>query len=500
MTTRHKRPFRLVSVTAGALALGLLAGPALAADGSPADKVAKSDAATQRPDDRTIALVVDDQLWDDPAVPGHLIDVESIDGIVTLSGRVPHLLAKTHAVKSAETIRGVRAVIDRIEVDPEPIDDADLRTAIVEALALDPATDSYEVGVAVSNGVVTLSGTVDSWAEKELCRDVAAGVRGVREVRDAVATLPKVDRPDSEILQDVTRRIEMDVWVDAEPLDVDVSKGKVEITGSVASLSQRTRLSSRAWVAGVREVDMTGVEVKPEQRDEMKRGPIAKVPDARIEAAVRDAFLHDPRVLSYQPDVDVKSGLVTLTGTVGDLAAKRAAEEDARNTRGVWGVRNQLRVRLPSPLDDALLRRDVRTAIRRDPYVDVSNVTVSVLHGKVHLLGNVYSTFERERAEVAAERVAGVMDIDNRLAVAPVTVMARDDLEIHHDIEQELAWSPFVDADDIEVSVENGVATLTGAVGTWHERRIAGQNAREGGAVSVLNRLAVRGATTIAAD
>ncbi|MCB9865013.1 MAG: BON domain-containing protein, partial [Phycisphaerales bacterium] len=68
-----------------------------------------------------------------------------------------------------------------------------------------------------------------------------------------------------------------------------------------------------------------------------------------------------------------------------------------------------------------------------------------------------------------------------------------DDLQVKQDIEDELFWSPFVDEDQVEVSVENGVATLRGTVDTLRERYNAGSNALEGGAQAVINRLQVEG-------
>jgi osmotically-inducible protein OsmY len=62
---------------------------------------------------------------------------------------------------------------------------------------------------------------------------------------------------------------------------------------------------------------------------------------------------------------------------------------------------------------------------------------------------------------------------------------------LQQEIEDELWWSPFVDANEVKVEVENGVATLTGAVDTWSERNAAAENALEAGAIQVRNRLDV---------
>jgi osmotically-inducible protein OsmY len=71
----------------------------------------------------------------------------------------------------------------------------------------------------------------------------------------------------------------------------------------------------------------------------------------------------------------------------------------------------------------------------------------------------------------------------------PEVTMKRDG-EIKEEIKDELFWSPFVDADQVFVRVEEGVATLTGTVDSWTEYNAATENAYEGGATKVNNQLA----------
>jgi osmotically-inducible protein OsmY len=138
-----------------------------------------------------------------------------------------------------------------------------------------------------------------------------------------------------------------------------------------------------------------------------------------------------------------------------------------------------------------------------------------VSNGIAHLNGKVDSFFEKAQADDVASRVGGVQLIDNNLLVhgdldplyydpyvdefytfdfdydyKPSYPWADDD-EIAEDIEDHMWWSPFVDADDIHVIVEDGVAILTGTVGTWAERSAATENAYDGGAIWVDNDLAV---------
>jgi len=75
------------------------------------------------------------------------LDVSTSQGIVTLSGSVNNILAKERSLNMAESIRGVRGVIDRIAVMPVSRSDADIRKDIQAALRQDPATESYRVAV-----------------------------------------------------------------------------------------------------------------------------------------------------------------------------------------------------------------------------------------------------------------------------------------------------------------------------------------------------------------
>jgi osmotically-inducible protein OsmY len=183
---------------------------------------------------------------------------------------------------------------------------------------------------------------------------------------------------------------------------------------------------------------------------------------------------------------------VTLTGEVDNLRAKKAAEEDARNVPGVWRVRNHLRVRPVEVVPDEKLERRIQSAFVRDPYVDRFEITVDALHGAVYLRGTVDYPYERTRAETLASTLNGVVEVHNLIDVRDAEPVVKDDWEIEADIEDQIFWSPFVDSDEIVVDVEGGIATLTGTVDSFQERRMAVENAYQGGALSVINKIRIR--------
>lgn len=236
--------------------------------------------------DMSITDAVEDELVWDSAVPALLIDVMTTDGIVTLSGSVDNILAKERAARIAETVKGVRAVVDEIHVNsPLQRTDRQIREDVEQALLIDPATDFYEVNVQVKENVVTLSGKVESWQEKNLCEIVAKGVKGVEGVIMIDNNLgvqqdyhpyicdPYVDdsylcdsdwcyyRPslvsksDRQIKAYIEKELFWSPFVDADDVKVDVEKGVVTLTGTVDSWSESNAAVNNAYEGGAVYVD-----------------------------------------------------------------------------------------------------------------------------------------------------------------------------------------------------------------------------------------------------
>lgn len=476
-------------------------------------------ASEEKPNDFEINAAVDRKLLYDSSVPGNDIDVGTVNGIVILSGIVPNILAKERATAIAESIKGVRSVVNNLTVNAVSRTNRDIRMDVEAALLYDPATDAYEVTPTVHDGVVTLTGTVDSWQEKNLAASVAKGVRGVTGVTNDITVVYKAQRPDSEIAADVEGTLKRDVWVKDRWIHTAVHDGKVTLTGTVGSAAEKSNAYWDAFVANVTSVDYSGLNVEPWTKDTMKKSTkFAIKSDEAIQKAVTDALIIDPRVFSFNPIVTVSMGTVTLTGTVDNLKAKRAAEQDANNTAGVLRVKNFLRVRGQSPLPNDKLAQHVKDALLRDPYTDRYPIIVSALNGVVSLTGTVDSYYEKTHAEDVASRVNGVMMVNDGLLVNypaytyyawPYTPYFSEpysynrpsmystwpyisDTVVKVGIEDELFWSPFVDSNDVHVAMKNGVATLTGSVDSWSEYNAATENAWEGGARSVINELTIK--------
>ncbi|MGD8393910.1 MAG: BON domain-containing protein [Candidatus Eiseniibacteriota bacterium] len=500
--------------------------------------------------DHRVSAAVEDRLAADAAVPQHRVEVTTRRGVVTLTGVVENLLARDRARRLAETVRGVRAVIDRIEVEPEWVrGDVAIRTDVEEALAVDPATRRYDVIVAVQGGEATLRGTVASGLEKRLAGRVASGVRGVRELSNRLRVQPSGQRDDAEIQTEISEALRWDALIATpDSIDVDVDAGEVTLRGTVTSVMARQRAIGKAWTPGVTAVDASALQVAglgsasgPRSRaagapppehpgprhpgstrspHSPRRQGLDRLGDTEIGAAVQTALWLDPRLIASRVVVNVQDGVATLRGDVDNLRAQRVAAVDASNTRGVRSVVNRLRVRPDEPLADGAIEEAVRRALARDPFVSDADIRVRVIAGTVRLGGEVGTYFEKTRAAEAVGRVDGVRGLRNnlvyeRLHTPPVfdpyvdetyrrdraerlprktlhgVGAVRSDPEIEEVIKSRISSSALLDIGDIQVTVAHGVARLVGTVDSPAAREAAIRSAFEGGARWVDNDLLV---------
>jgi osmotically-inducible protein OsmY len=474
---------RLILLVFTVFLLGLVGTLLAAAQSGPADK--------EKPlaSDKDIAAAIENHLSADPAVPSHLIDVEVKNGITTLSGSVDNLLARDHAGEVAETIRGVRSVVNTITVDPVKRPDDEITKGAKIALVADPATDLYETGVQVTNGAAILTGTVDSLAERHLAGEVVKSVKGVTAVKNDLVVKPKLKRPDAQVAADIKGMLKQDPWVDASSVDVTVKDGVATLKGAVGSMIERTEAITTARLTGVTRIEADGLTVKPGSTLSRTTRPLD---DKELTQLIETAMSHHPRLASFKPEVKSNNHIVTLAGVVDNLAAKKIAGEIAQSTTGVTKVENNIKVQPKKLADDAALAKEVKNALLRDPYVSRFDMNVSASSSKVNLEGKVDSAFEKNYAEFVASRVPGVVDVQNSLKVVGLEVPRKTDSVVQEQIEYGLRWSPYVDSKGIAVSVKDGIATLSGNASSWQEKIAATQIAQRAGAESVLNQVKVK--------
>lgn len=363
------------------------------------------------------------------------LGVTDDDGIIVLRGTVPDLFSEHRAVERAKLVVGVRAVVDRMKIQTEPIDDQALRDDLVAALHTDPLTRNEGVGVAVKNGVVTLSGTVSSEQRRAQARRIAERGDGVTRVVNGLQVAYSYGRSDAAIHADVVSKLRWDPHVDADLTMVAVHHGVVTLSGLVGSTTEKDREAEDAWIAGVREVDSNRLTVNSLFGDyDLRHEPFPVRSDAAIANTIQQAQGLDPMLIYSDLEPEVVAGVVTLMGQVNSERARQAALELARDTVGVVQV------------DDDL-----------------------------HLIKN---------SGTAKPLTMGWREL------WPGWTSLRDGLT-SAEIRQELRWDPALDADHVKVQVDDGHALLSGRVGSAVAVLDAEHDAYDGGAESVASHLRV---------
>jgi osmotically-inducible protein OsmY len=195
-----------------------------------------------------------------------------------------------------------------------------------------------------------------------------------------------------------------------------------------------------------------------------------KKTDTQIHHDVLEELKWDSRVDETEVGVEVDNGVVTLTGTVSSWAKRVAAQEAARRVIGVLDVANDIGVKVPGGLTrtDTEIAQAVRHALAWDVLVPDDKISSMVSDGWVTLDGTVERWSQRDDAERAVRNLTGVKNVVNNITVKPTKPVTED---IRKAIEQALERRAEREARRIRVEVRDGIATLTGSVHSWAERK-----------------------------
>jgi osmotically-inducible protein OsmY len=152
-----------------------------------------------------------------------------------------------------------------------------------------------------------------------------------------------------------------------------------------------------------------------------------KVGDVDITYWVKDALRHDPRVDASEITASTNEGIVTLSGSVDNLSAKKYADLEAKKINGVLGVVNKITV-MPSYRSDTDIRNAIRRRILNSAVIESQGLRVICVQGIVTLSGHVATWSEAQEAVLLASEVRGVKDVTNEFQLEPK--VKRSDQEI----------------------------------------------------------------------
>ncbi len=214
--------------------------------------------------------------------------------------------------------------------------DEDIQADVLDELKWDMRVRPNEIGVVVKDGVVTLTGWVDSYLKKLAAEEAAHRVPGVKAVaNDIEVRLPgSAERTDADLAAAVLNALKWDAAIPADKLDVTVSRGWVTLKGEIDYAFQK-RDAERAVerLAGVKGVTNL-IVVKP------------RVAPGDLKQQIEKALVRNAETDAQRITVEVQGSKVILRGTVRSYVEKKAAEEAAWSAPGITEVDNRIVISL----------------------------------------------------------------------------------------------------------------------------------------------------------
>ena len=293
------------------------------------------------------------------------VNVDTVDGRVTLHGTVATAAEKSAAQDAARGIKGTRDVRNLLQIvkssahPATKIADDALKAQVSAALAKDAALANSKIEVAsVNKGVVLLSGTASTLSDTLRAVEIASRVDGVARVASEIqspdvvgdaevwrngkydaATAAGSAAQDMWTTSDVKMRLLANSTTPGFDINVDTDNGVVTLFGVVDS-----KAAKDAAGAEVRKVDGVKGLVNELQVVPPSKQNVGAANDESIDTAVTKRLDANERLKGSAIDIDVKNGVVHLTGTVDSQSDRITALTVTRSTMGVRGLVDDLKI------------------------------------------------------------------------------------------------------------------------------------------------------------